>query len=143
MIKKKFARMILLIMISASSNFAKAQSTSGDSIFNLSVIHTIDIYNSDPNFWDSLVANYALDRKIYCNIMLDSNQLIDSVGIQLKGNSSYNSMPGVKKSMKLSFNNWVSGQNWNGLKEVVLNNGFKDPTMMREKIFLEDRKSVV
>ena len=135
--KKKFVRMILLLVISASNNFAKAQNTSGDSIFYLPVIHTIDIYNSDPNFWDSLVANYSLDRKIYCHIMLDSNRLMDSVGIQLKGNSSYNSMPGVKKSMKLSFNNWVSGQNWNGLKEVVLNNGFKDPTMMREKLMLD------
>ena len=133
--QKLKALLVGSILVLFTGQALKAQN-SGDSIFNLPKIHTVDIYNSDPNFWDSLVANYTLDRKIYCHIMLDSVQLIDSVGIQLKGNSSYN-IPGVKKSMKLSFNNWVSGQNWNGLKEIVLNNGFKDPTFIREKVMLD------
>ncbi|HEY6163071.1 MAG TPA: CotH kinase family protein, partial [Bacteroidia bacterium] len=56
---------------------------------------------------------------------------------QLKGNSSYNSMPGNKKSMKLQFNYVISGQDWDGLKEIVLNNGFKDPSFIREKLYLD------
>jgi spore coat protein CotH len=124
--------------LSCCSSAALAQyNNSGDSIFNLPVIHRIDINSSDPGFWDSLVANYPLDRKILCSLVLDGTQQMDSVGIQLKGNSSYNSFPTNKKSMKLQFNYVISGQDWDGIKEVVLNNGFKDPTMIREKLFLD------
>jgi spore coat protein CotH len=137
MSKHNFLKALFAFLLGAAS-FAKAQyNNSGDSIFNLSTIHRIDINSPDPNFWDSLVANVTLDRKILCSLVLDGVQQMDSVGIQLKGNSSYNSMPTNKKSMKLQFNFVRNGQDWDGLKEVVLNNGFKDPTMIREKLFLD------
>ena len=125
------------MLFTAKDSDAQYYNNSGDSIFNLPTIHRIDINSPDPNFWDSLVANFAIDRKILCSLVLDGVQQMDSVGIQLKGNSSYNSMPTNKKSMKLEFNYVVTGQDWDGLKEVVLNNGFKDPTMIREKLFLD------
>lgn len=62
-----------------------------------------------------------------------NGQTVDSVGIQFKGNSSYNN-PSKKKSWKIDFNEFDSTKRYNGLKAINLNNGFKDPTMMREKI---------
>ncbi len=115
-----------------SSFFSKAQSTDGDSLFNVSAIHTINIYFTQPSFWDSLTTYYSLDQPMLGSVNIDGI-LVDSVGIQLKGNSSYNSMPGVKKSIKISFDEYVN-RKFYGLKTVNLNNGFKDPSFLREKL---------
>ena len=61
---------------------------------------------------------------------------MDSVGVRLKGNSSY-SHPGVKKSFKIDFNRYISGQNYDGLKKLNFSNGFKDNLQMREKLFFD------
>jgi len=61
---------------------------------------------------------------------------ISSVGIQFKGNSSFN-VPSRKKSWKIDFNEFVSGQKFDGVKTINLNNVFKDPSFLREKIALD------
>ncbi|HAA00679.1 MAG TPA: spore coat protein CotH, partial [Flavobacteriales bacterium] len=62
--------------------------------------------------------------------------MIDSVGVRLRGNSSYGH-PGNKKPIQLDFNEFVSGQKLDGLKKLNLNNSFLDPTQIREKLFLD------
>lgn len=124
------------VLLAAFVFNSKAQNTAGDSVFNLPTIHTIYLNFWQTNFWDSLKNNYSLDKKMLCNAIIDG-QVIDSIGVQLKGNSSYNSYPGNKKPFKLDFNYKISSNDWDGLNGVILNNAFKDPTMMREKIMLD------
>ncbi len=57
-----------------------------------------------------------------------------NVGIRYKGNSSYFAMPGVKKSFKVHFNEYEPNQRFHGLKKLNFNNGFNDPTLMREAL---------
>lgn len=113
----------------------------GDNFFNSYQIHTFNITFSQPNFWDSLTYYYTIDKYMAADVEIDGTML-PSTGVQLKGNSSYNSYPGQKKSMNIDFNEFVSGQDYDGLKKLNLNNGFKDPTMLREKIFLEFCKMI-
>ncbi len=113
----------------------------GDSLFNSSIVHDIRITFSQNGWWDTLTANYQLtqqtnqDTYIPANIIIDGNAR-DSVGVRLKGNASYNN-PGMKKPLKLSFNEYVSGQTYDGLKSLHLNNSAFDPTMLREKLMLD------
>lgn len=65
-----------------------------------------------------------------------NGQTWKEVGIRYKGNSSFN-IPGPKNSFKLDFNEYVDAQTIHGLKKLNFNNGFKDPTMLRECMSLE------
>ena len=67
---------------------------------------------------------------------MSGTHVMNSVGVRLKGNSSY-MHPGDKKSFKIDFNKFISGQNYDGLKKLNFSNGFKDPTCMREKLFFD------
>src|SRR5436190_16697701 len=116
-------------------NSAFSQGTEGDSLFYAPTIHTVKLYFSQSGWWDSLVYYKPLDFKMLAGVEIDGNHL-DSIGVQFKGNSSYN-IPGVKKPFKIDFNEYVSGQNYDGLKTINLNNDFNDSTLMREKIFLD------
>lgn len=108
--------------------------TAGDSIFNVGDVHELYFNFSQPGFWDSLTTYYLAgnEQMLMCTAILDGDT-IDSVGVRLKGNSSYNHANN-KKSMIVDFNEYVSGQKWRGVKKILLNNNWSDPTMMREKL---------
>jgi spore coat protein CotH len=112
--------------------------TTGDSVFNGIQVHTIKLQFNQPNYWDSLTYFYDKGNEQYlaAAVTIDSLIVLDSVGVRLKGNSSY-SHPNNKKSMKLNFDEYRDKQRWDGLKGVHLNNCFSDPSFMREKIHFD------
>jgi hypothetical protein len=107
----------------------------GDSLFGSSAVHNIYFTFSQANFWDSLTAYYTQDKYLKCDMTIDGTT-VTNIGLKLKGNSSYNN-PSDKKSFKVDLNEFVSAQKYDGLKKFNLNNGFKDPTFMREKVMLD------
>lgn len=134
--KKSFYITIIIFIPS----FLFAQSP-GSNVFSYPGIHDLYLTFTQQNFWDSLQI-YKDEGDITgeytympATINLDGT-VMDSVGVRLKGNSSYMT-PGIKKSIKLDFNEFVSGQKLDGLKKVNLNNNFNDPTLMRENLFLD------
>jgi hypothetical protein len=62
--------------------------------------------------------------------------LYDNVGVRFKGHSSYLFYPGDKKPFRIKFNNYEDHR-FDGMKKISLNNGWGDPTMLREKIHLD------
>lgn len=56
---------------------------------------------------------------------------IENIGFRLRGNTSLLS---GKKSFKVSFNSFVSGQKFEGLEKLNLNGEHNDPSVMRSKI---------
>ncbi len=127
---------ILLILVSNLSLFSQID---GDNIFEENQIITIELTFSGNDWWDTLVTNYETETYLEADLTITDitgTTTITEVGVRLKGNSSY-SHPNNKKSFKIDFNKYVSGQNYDGLKKLNFNNGFKDPTLMREKIFYD------
>ncbi|MCW3104644.1 MAG: hypothetical protein JWO09_3084 [Bacteroidetes bacterium] len=124
--------LVLLFILKTHSSRSQ---TEGDAFFGMPQVH--DIYMSFPqaNYWDSLVAYMPAEQYLKANITIDGTAFTD-VGIKFKGNSSY-SNPSQKKPFKIDLNEFVSGQKIDGLKKFNLNNGFKDPSFMREKIALD------
>lgn len=111
----------------------------GDNLFKQDQIISIELNFSQIGFWDSLQLNYASSSYMKADLILtDSTGTYNfsDVGVRLKGNSSYGH-PGNKKSFKIDFNKYISGQNYDGLKKLNFSNGFKDPSLIREKIFFD------
>ena len=127
-------KICIAILLSLSVHFVNGQDP-GDSIFNSPQIHTVKLYFNQPSWWDSLVAYYPLDKKMLASMEVDGIWF-DSIGAQFKGNSSYNNNS-VKKPFKIDMNEYVSGQEIDGMDKFNLNNGFKDPTFIREKLTLD------
>jgi spore coat protein CotH len=116
--------------------FAQAQNP-GDGVFAGTQVHTINIRFPQPRYWDSLTIYYAQGNEQFIPATVIINGItLDSVGVRLKGNSSY-SHPNNKKSIRLSFDEYRSDQRWDGLKGIHLNNCWGDPTFMREKMHLD------
>ncbi len=111
----------------------------GDNIFGENQIITIELNFSQANYFDVLAQNYETSTYIEADLVLTDNTgtyEFEEVGVRYKGNSSYNH-PGNKKAFKIDFNRFVSSQNYDGLKKLNFSNGFKDPSVIREKIFFD------
>jgi spore coat protein CotH len=63
--------------------------------------------------------------------------LIDQAGIRLKGYSSFFNDAGIKKSLKIDFNEYNDTISYFGIKKVNLNNGVGDPSFQRDVICYE------
>ncbi len=129
-----FCQMMLASLIGYAQN-------PGDSLFGLSGIHTVEISFTQVGWWDSLLNNKTLGDQIGQDIYMVGSVAIDgialdSVGVRLKGNASYNH-PGMKKPIRLEFDEYIGSQNYDALTSLHLNNSAYDPTMLREKLLLD------
>jgi len=111
-----------------------------DAFFDNTYVHEIRITFEDPNWYDVLYDSHANDPDDpYFPARFEYGAtVLDPVGVRFKGNSSF-SIPTVKKSFKIDFDEYHEDDPaWRflGLKKLNLNNSFKDPTMLREKVFL-------
>lgn len=133
------ARMTALLSLVFLSLPANAQT--GNAVFQLDSIITIRVYFPYPDWKDTLAANYESEREVPCTFIAMGDTL-EGVGVRYKGNSSYGVAAGTKKSFKFDFDEFVSGQRFDQLEVVNLNNSYKDPTLMREVLmygFLSDQ----
>ncbi len=128
--------------IEAKKSPSKKVKDGGKSFFEKDSIHVIRINFLQCNYWDSLVyyrkMSDSLNFQTYMQaIVTVDNKKFYSTGVRFKGESSYEFYPGKKKPFRIKFNKFVKGQDLNGLEELNLNNNFKDPTMIREKMYLD------
>ncbi len=63
-------------------------------------------------------------------------EAIEGIRVRGKGNSSAG-IRSDKKSLKIDFVTKSRKEPWRGLRMLVLNNGFKDPSLLREKLALD------
>lgn len=106
--------------------------------FDDSVVQEIRIYFEAADWYGTLYDSHAEDPEdpYFPARFVSSGVVLYPIGVRFKGNSSFQ-IESVKKSFKLDFNEYDDDQTFLGLKKLNLHNGFKDPTMLREKLFLD------
>lgn len=131
---------ILTLMAAALCVAQASAQTEGNNVFGPEHILQVDIDFYSPSYWNELLTEYDGEQNYIPAAITIATEVdtttLDSVGIRLKGNSSMNH-PGNKKPFKVDFNRFISGQAYDLLKKLNFNNGFKDPTFAREKVFLD------
>lgn len=116
-------------------------SQAGINFFNNPNVHSVYINFSEPAFYDSLTYYKeqgditGIEKYISADVIINQDT-VTNVGVRFRGNSSY-SHPGTKKPVQLDFNEFVSGQKYDGLKKLNLSNSYLDPSQIREKLFLD------
>jgi hypothetical protein len=132
-------RLILVITLLLSITISSS-GQNGNALFDESYVHDIKVESDDPDFWKSLLSNYnlsVLESHTYdpVKITLDGI-LLNTVGIRIKGYTSALDGFGKKKPFRIDFDEFLPGQNFDGIKKLSLNNAFLDPTYMRDVLAL-------
>jgi spore coat protein CotH len=98
----------------------------GLTLFNDSYIHEIRFTSVDTMIFINNDDYQSID------MTFDGFQVND-IGLKQKGNISA-SHANNKMPFKVKTNKYISGQEYDGIREFTLNNSFQDPSMMREKM---------
>ncbi len=104
-----------------------------DTLFDNSYVHTINIEMED---WDGFLETCENEEYTACDLEIDGEKC-QSVAIRAKGNtslSSVKSMGSQRYSLKIEFDHYVNGKNYDGLDKLCLNNLIQDNTMMKDYI---------
>lgn len=117
-------------------------SDNGKAFWEKDTIHVIRIHFSQCNYWDSLGYYKKIQDSLAISQYMEATVTIDgdvkrTCGLRFKGESSYDFYPGKKKPFRIKFDKFRKKQDYLGIEEMNLNNNFKDPTMIREKIYLD------
>ncbi|MBI2839819.1 MAG: CotH kinase family protein [Acidobacteria bacterium] len=101
-------------------------------------VHEMRITFANEGWYDTLYNSHANDpQDPYFPASFEADgAVIPLIGVRFKGNSSFGGS-NVKKSFKLDFDVYDGDANFFGMIKLNLNNGFRDPTMLREKLFLD------
>ena len=113
-----------LFILSESVMFAQ-------NFYDRATVQTIEIFFGFTN-WDSqLDAATSTDAYIIADSVRINGVSFDSVGVKYKGNSSYN--PNNNKNpLHLELDHIIGSQDYQGYTDVKLQNGYSDPSMIRE-----------
>lgn len=112
-----------------------------DAFFDDSYVHEIRITIDDANWYSTLYNSHAYDSEDpYFPASFSADGVtLDNVGVRFKGNSSFR-INSIKKSIKIDFDEYDEDNDdlsFFGLKKLNLNNAYKDPSMMRAKLFFD------
>jgi len=128
--KKRILTGLASILLSVSA-FTQINTLFDDT--RLSSIYITISPDSLTVLYDSILSDhYYMVRFIFDdNVNRDT---LENVGFRLRGNTSRHSQ---KKSFKISFNEYVSGRKYQGVKKININGEHNDPTMIREKLYYD------
>jgi hypothetical protein len=125
--------LLLLILLNANSLLVFSQS---QTLFSDSVMARVNVWIS-PDSLDWLYAHPISDQYLKADMVYEDGVFSDTIrniGFRLRGNTSRFSR---KKSYKISFNTFLAGRRYQGVKKLNLNGQHNDPTMIREKLFYQ------
>lgn len=106
--------------------------------FEIEQIKTVRVVMAEKD-WKWLLTNPMSEKYVRADFWYDGRKF-SNVAVRPKGNSSLMSVAGSgskRLSLKIDFNFFNSAQTFYGVKKLCLNNGFSDPTFIREVLSYE------
>lgn len=102
-------------------------------LYDTTVLRTFAIQFDDANWLQLLRQNYASQTLILADLVVDGVTYPD-VGVRIRGNTSYTALPAgsEKFSLKIDVDFTDPDADVMGYNNINLNNGFRDPTFLRE-----------
>ncbi len=123
---KKLLVLFFLIAVTVTTD-SIAQTT----FYDRATVQTIEIFFASSSWDATLDAATTTDTYTIADSVRINGVVFDSVGVKYKGNSSYNASNN-KNPLHLNLNYVKGGQDYEGYTDVKLQNGYQDPSMIRE-----------
>lgn len=102
-------------------------------LFDDTVLRGFALHFKQANWQSLLTQNYSTKTYIRADLVVDGVTYKD-VGVRYRGNSSYKAVRSAKKPFKIAMDAFVPGQDLYGHATINLNNGFRDPSFVREML---------
>ncbi len=137
-LRKRIGALVCALTFLMCDAGCRASNESYSEVFDGKSIIDVKITISDENLSD--MREYAANEEFHTADVEIDGKKIENVGIRTKGNMTLNSVSrsdSDRYSYKIKFDKYVKKQTYLGLDELCLNNGYSDPSYMREFLHYE------
>lgn len=112
---------------------ASTAASQAPDLYDLDAYRAIHLSFDQPDWWTQLEDNYEAEIEIPADLTVDG-VTYPEVGVRFRGNTSYKWLPegSEKASFNIRLDSYIAGQSLYGYDHLNLNNGFHDPTFLRE-----------
>ena len=126
-------RSVAASFVLAAASLACAGLARAQDLYDTTVLRTFALTFHDANWLTLLRQNYSSETDILADLVVDG-VTYPSVGVRIRGNTSYTALPSGSEKFSLKIDTTVVDpeQKLMGYDSINLNNGFHDPTFMRE-----------
>lgn len=126
-------KFLTLLILSLSAFSARAQS-----FYDIDQVQEIKLSFFQTNWDAKLDSLKAVNEEAYllAKSVEINGEVFDSVGVKYKGNSTYKAS-NAKNPLHIELDYVRTGQNYKGLKDIKLGNGYYDATFVREALSYE------
>jgi spore coat protein CotH len=130
---RRHARPIRSLLAGLAVALAVAPVGAAQDLYDPGTLRTFQIQFNDANWLQLLRQNYTSGTNILATLTVDGVSY-PNVGVRIRGNTSYTALPtgSEKFSLKIDMDFVDPNQELMGYDSINLNNGFRDPTFMRE-----------
>ena len=105
-------------------------------LYDHGTLRTIFLEFENDNWYEELDAFYHTDVELPASLTVDG-ETYSNVGVQHRGNSSFFATgKGRKKSMSITLDHVIKGQNIGGYRALTLLNAHADPTFLHSVLYL-------
>lgn len=124
------------LLLAAALACVAAASAHAQDLYDPATLRTVDLRFHDADWKTRLRSNYQSQAYILADLEVDGSTFPD-VGVRIRGNTSYTALPAgsEKFSLKIKTDFVHDGQSLYGYDTLNLNNGFHDPTFVREIVY--------
>jgi spore coat protein H len=128
---RRFAVALLLLVFWASGALlgAAPEGANAAALLDADAINDIWVHINASD-WEELHAHYREGTYYPVDVEWDGTR-VRNAGIRVRGNTTRNDH---KPSFRIDFNRYVDGQEFLGLKALVLNNGWHDPSLVHDDL---------
>ncbi|MHC4851062.1 MAG: CotH kinase family protein, partial [Planctomycetota bacterium] len=107
-------------------------------LYDLDTVREMRLYFQQPNYWQLMLNNYSSKTEIEADLKVDGITY-KRVGVRFRGNTSYKRLPpsSEKRGFNIRLDSNIPGQDLYGYDHLNLNNGYHDPTFMREVVLYQ------
>jgi hypothetical protein len=129
---------LLTVLVLATGTLGCSSGAKERSAFITDRVVEVHITMSQKD-WESLQKNAPEKQYVRANFRFDG-ELVRNVAVRTKGSSSLQSVYSIgspRYSLKIDFNKFDNAQTFRGLKKLNFDNGFLDPTYIRERLASE------
>ncbi|MBK8100122.1 MAG: CotH kinase family protein [Planctomycetes bacterium] len=112
---------------------ALASPSLAQDFYDPDTVRSVNLQFAQANYWTLLTNNYAPEINIAADMTIDG-VTYPNVGVRFRGNTSYTMLPSTatKRSFNVELDWMVLGQDFQGYDHLNFNNGYHDPTFLRE-----------
>jgi len=123
------------LTIDHENNLMKLEGLNTSSFYDEDVLESIYLEFEQTDFWQSLKDSYDTENYVM-GTMTYKGVVLDSIGAQFKGNTSYTKVTNdAKYSFALALDEFIDGQDIEGYNTLNLNNAYQDASFMREVLY--------